>query len=159
MKIKELIVTLSGILAIIFFYSCKSNKSEISFNSQKIVDNARFLWAMSVNDVTGDGIKDLVFIDNNSAGGILGYYKGQTGKGLWEEVIIAEEPPTGGTFASGDLETADMDGDGDIDVLGIKHTGEWDNAEEPSEIFWYENPGWEAHVIGTAPNFIKDLIA
>ncbi len=157
MKIKTPMLKMSVILAVIFFHSCKNDKSELSFTSRQIVNDARFLWAMSVNDVTGDGIKDLVFSDNNSAGGILGYYKGQTKNGLWEKVVIAEEAPGGGTFASGDLETADMDGDGDMDIIAVKHTGEWDDASEPSEIFWYENPEWEAHPIGKAPNFIKDL--
>lgn len=155
MKIKTLSILLPVVL--IFINSCKNDKRELSFTSQQIVGDARFLWAMSVDDVSGDGIKDLVFSDNNSSGGVLGYYKGQTKPGLWEKVIIAEEAPGGGTFASGDMKTADMDGDGDIDILAVKHTGEWDDASELSEMYWYENPNWEAHYIAKAPNFIKDL--
>ncbi len=157
MKIKTLLLTITVLAVILFYHSCRSDKPEMTFSSQQIADDAQFLWAMSVNDLTGDGITDLVFSDNNSAGGVLGYYKGQTEEGLWEKVVIAEEAPGGGTFASGDLETIDMDGDGDIDIVAVKHTGEWENAAEPSEIYWFENPGWQPHEIGTAPNFIKDL--
>lgn len=155
MKFKTIIILFSGVLIL---NSCTlDKKQELSFKSEQIVENASYLWAMTVGDVTGDGLQDLVFIDNNSSGGFLGYYKGQKEKGIWETVKIAEEPPTGGTFASGDLETGDIDGDGDIDVLAVKHTGEWDDAGAPAELFWYENPEWIPHTIGDVPNAVKDL--
>jgi len=130
---------------------------ELSFESKQLVDSARWWWAVTIGDVTNDGLQDIVFIDFNSSGGYLAYKEGQTTPGLWKEVRIADEPPTGGTFASGDLETGDMDNDGDEDVLAVKHTGEWDDAGAEAELFWYENPGWQAHPIGDAPDAVKDL--
>lgn len=130
---------------------------ELTFQSDLIVNSARYWWAVTIGDITNDGIMDVVFIDNNSSGGFLGYYRGQTEKGLWQMVKIAEEPPGGGTFASGDLETGDMDGDGDRDVLAVKHTGEWDDAEAPAQLFWYRNPDWKAVFIGEVPDAVKDL--
>ncbi len=132
-----------------FFESCKNVKKEeppaaeeevikeLAFEQRKIVDSAKFWWAHTPEDVTGDGIADLVFINNNSAGGYLGYFKGQKEEGLWELNIIAEQPTTGGLFAGGDLEASDIDGDGDIDVIGIKHPGEWTDAGATAELFWY----------------------
>lgn len=131
--------------------------NELSFESRALVNNARYWWGVTVSDITNDGLIDVVFIDNNSSGGFLGYYTGQTEKGLWQMTKIAEEPPGGGTFASGDLETGDMDGDGDQDVLAVKHTGEWDDAGEAAELFWYQNPEWEVFSIGEVPDAVKDL--
>ncbi len=165
MKIKYLFYV---IVVLSLITSCGSNKNskdksdkivknEMSFDSRQLVENARYWWGVTVADVTGDGLVDIIFIDNNSSGGFLGFYTATKEPGLWDMTKIAEEPPTGGNFASGDLEAGDMDGDGDIDVLAVKHTGEWDDASAPAELFWYENPGWEAHSIGDAPNAVKDL--
>lgn len=152
------------------FQSCKEEKKkepapmpetkkELAFEQRKIADSAKFWWAHTPADITGDGLADLVFIDRNSAGGYLGYYKGQKEKGLWELHKIAEIPTTGGLFASGDLETYDVDGDGDLDVFAVKHPGEWTDAGATAELFWYENDGgnWTAHMIGTAPDAVKDV--
>lgn len=132
-------------------------RSPMSFQQRQLVDSARFWWALTIGDVTNDGLMDIIVIDNNANGGHLAYYAGQTEDTIWTETIVAEAPPTGGTFASGDLETGDMDGDGDLDILAVKHTGEWDNAGESAELFWYENPSWEVHTIGEAPDAVKDI--
>jgi len=129
----------------------------LKFESSRLADSAQLWWAVAVDDITGDGRMDLVFIDNNGYGGFLGYLAGQAEAGPWKLVKIAEEAPGGGDFASGDLETGDLDGDGDRDVLAVKHTGEWDDAGAPAEIFWYRNPGWEAIPVGEVPDAVKDL--
>lgn len=137
----------------------KEPKKELSFVQRKIVDSAKFWWAHTPTDVTGDGIADVLFINNNSAGGYLGYYKGQKEEGLWELHIIAKAPETGGLFASGDLNAADVDGDGDQDVIAVKHPGEWVDAGANAELFWYENMGeiWKSHAIGSVPDAVKDV--
>lgn len=144
--------------------SCKEQKKEpvendsveakvLAFEQTTIADSLTFLWAHDPVDLTGDGIADLLFIDNNGYGGKLGYYEGQKEEGLWNKVLIdiPEE------LAMGDIEAADMDNDGDIDIVAAHHSGEWEAANEPSILYWYENPNWEAHRIGEAPNFIKDV--
>ncbi|MEM1339654.1 MAG: VCBS repeat-containing protein [Bacteroidota bacterium] len=131
----------------------KVSPKTLVFERTTIADSVVFLWAHDPVDLNGDGITDLLFIDNNGYGGQLGYYHGQKEKGLWEKTIIdlPEE------FAMGDIEAADMDNDGDMDIVAAHHSGEWEAASSASDLFWYENPGWEAHAIGQAPNFIKDL--
>jgi len=129
----------------------------LRFVSHRVVDNAEWWWALTIGDVTNDGLQDIVYINNNANGGHLAYREGSRDGEVWKTVIVAEAPPTGGTFAAGDLETGDMDGDGDQDILAVKHTGEWDAAGDPAELFYYENPSWTPHVIGEARDAVKDL--
>ncbi|MCM5664333.1 FG-GAP repeat domain-containing protein [Galbibacter mesophilus] len=136
-------------------------KKELSFEQRKIVDSVQFLWAQTPKDLTGDGIADFVYINNNASGGELAYAKGKKGEGVWEKHIIAEKPPREGLFAGGDLEANDVDGDGDMDVIGINHPGEWTDASATAYLFWYENDGkgenWKAHTIGEVPDAVKDV--
>lgn len=176
MKIFNKLLPLSAITIALLGSACSDNKdnkdnnqsthaaqnnpvSEVNFTSEHIIDDAKYFWAHTPKDVTGDGIADLVFINNNASGGFLGYYQGQKESGKWQKHIIAQIPPTGGLFAGGDLESSDVDGDGDNDVIGIKHPGEWNDAGATAELFWYENQGdsWKAHTIGTAPDAVKDV--
>lgn len=135
----------------------KPVNNPMEFASHRVVDDAKWWWALTIGDVTNDGLQDIVYIDNNANGGHLGFRTGSKTAGIWPETIVAQEPPTGGTFAAGDLEVGDMDGDGDIDILAVKHTGEWDDASEGAELFYYENPSWTPHAIGEAKDAVKDM--
>ena len=128
-------------------------QKKLSFERRIIIDSITHLWSRDPKDITGDGIADLVVVENSPYGGPLAYYIGQTEKGNWQRVVINDQAE----FSMGDLETYDMDGDGDQDIVAAQHTGEWEDANAESEVFWYENPEWEAHRIGNAPDFIKDV--
>ncbi|MEM6344996.1 MAG: VCBS repeat-containing protein [Bacteroidota bacterium] len=154
-------------LLLLILISCASPKTEqsspepaqkaLSFAQTKIADSLQFIWAHCPADINGDRIQDLVFVNNNGYGGTLEYLRGQKEPGVWQRVMIAAQSPLGGTFAQGDIECADVDFDGDLDIVAVHHPGEWKASSEPSTIYWLENPTWEAHMIGTAPNFIKDI--
>ena len=135
----------------------KAQNNPLNFVSHRVIDSAKWWWALAIADVTNDGLQDVVYINNNANGGYLAFRTGSKEAGLWQETIVAEAPPTGGTFAAGDLETGDMDGDGDQDILAVKHTGEWDDAGAEAELFYYENPSWTPHAIGKAKDAVKDL--
>jgi hypothetical protein len=146
-------------LVLLSLASCQPEApaGELGFEQRLIMDSALYLWAHCPADLTGDGITDLVFIYNNARGGYLGYLEGQQATGLWQEHVIAEVPPGGGLFAMGDMECADIDFDGDVDILAAEHPGEWEDAGEPALLYWYENPGWTPHFIGQVPDATKDV--
>lgn len=134
-----------------------ADNKPMEFVSHRVVDNAKWWWALTIGDVTGDGFQDIVYINNNANGGYLGFRTGSKSGELWAETIVAQAPPTGGTFAAGDLEVGDMDGDGDLDILAVKHTGERDDPGAEAEIYYYKNPEWIPHAIGKAKDAVKDL--
>ena len=131
--------------------------NKLAFESFKIADSLQLIWAHSPADITGDGVMDLVFVNNNGHGGTLEYLEGSLEPGNWDRHLIAAEAPGRGTFAQGDLECADIDADGDLDIIAINHVGEWDKSDDVSTLYWYENPGWVSHPIGEVPEFVKDV--
>jgi len=132
-------------------------QQRLSFKTSVIAEDANMWWARALGDVNGDGLLDVVLQDNNAHGGWLGWLEGPKNGAEWKRHIIASEAPGGGTFASGDLDVGDIDGDGDLDVLGFKHPGEWVKGGAPTEIYWFSNPGWKPQRIGRVPACIKDV--
>ncbi|MEM8999185.1 MAG: VCBS repeat-containing protein [Bacteroidota bacterium] len=129
----------------------------LHFEKRTIIDSVNFLWAHDPIDVTNDGIADLVFVDTNNSGGQFGFFEGKKESGAWERHLIDLEGSIDQKFAMGDIEGADIDNDGDIDIVVAQHQGEWKASTNPSKIYWYENPEWKPHFVGEAPNFIKDV--
>lgn len=85
------------------------------------------LWLKSVGDLNGDGRPDLI-AGGYREGGLVWYENPS-----WKKRIIAGQ----GKFGT-DGEAADVDRDGDFDVVAI----------EGQRLIWLENPGWQEHEIG-----------
>ncbi|MGB3585875.1 MAG: FG-GAP-like repeat-containing protein [Tunicatimonas sp.] len=147
-----------GLLLIALLGSAALEYNSIPFEQKKLVsEGAEWWWARSHADVNQDGLVDFFVINNNARGGWLGWYETHEDFSGSTLHMIAEEGPEGGTFASGDLASGDIDNDGDIDVIGPVGAGEWVGGEEPIQVYWYENPSWTPHYLGEFPPFIKDL--
>ena len=99
--------------------------------------------SMAVGDLDRDGDQDMIVAVTNSHG-FLFYIENADGKGTsWEPIEIF---PSGATQLA-EISLADLDGDGDLDVLS---TSDGNRA-----LVWSENDGnggtWTAHVVDTNP--------
>jgi len=135
----------------------RTRRAPLGFTTVTIEKRAKLWWARAAGDLNGDGVVDLAVQDDNGHGGAILWYRAPTGTRYWTRRTIAEKSPEGGVFASGDLDAGDIDNDWDIDILAFEHQGEWDDAKAPTRIYWYSNPLWRPHLIGTAPHFVKDV--
>lgn len=130
--------------------------TEKSFDSLIISNKANQWFARALSDLNGDGLLDVVFIDQAGFGGSLGVIIGSRNAG-WEIDWIADTAPNGGVFSCGDIEVGDIDGDGKTDILAPQNNGEWTDKPKTHTFYWYSYPEKEAHYIGVSKEYIKDV--
>ena len=111
------------------------------FNSNKEVDRNRMV------DMNGNGRLDAIvgYQAANVLGKLAWYEQGNSATDLWSEHLIQE------IVGPMSLDVADMDGDGDMDVIAGEH-----NTNQPAtaKLYIFENKdgvgtSWQAHIIYT----------
>lgn len=107
------------------------------------------LDVVTVGDIDGDGLGDIVIGTEHADG--LSWYRNPGGDEVerpWERFVIG-----GGDFTT-DGVAADLDGDGDVDVVASAIDRDviewWEQVDDPTL-----TTGWERHTIG--PVFAHDL--
>ena len=113
------------IIGSIYMYGCNQNYPDFT---EKILDSTmvKDCWTKTIGDLNADGVNDLV-IGGHVSGGIWIYYSPD-----FRKVQVTDR-----IGASTDAEVADVDNDGDNDLVAV-----FDD-----DLLWFENPAWKMHSI------------
>ncbi|HLA39597.1 MAG TPA: VCBS repeat-containing protein, partial [Candidatus Glassbacteria bacterium] len=114
-----------------------------------------------VADIDGDGLGDIVLANNPDDAGFVAWYHYPE----WQRSLIADitQYPDFKAYRTCDMEVADIDADGDPDVIG--RVGD-PNSDEGGVTVWWKNPlpggdpfgPWQRVDIG-ANRYVKDIHA
>lgn len=128
------------------YFGMSETIPELSFR-HIIVDDEEGAIVRSIGDVDGDGFSDIIAAKNATG---LTWYKYPN----WEKYSIYSF-----NWQAEDIECADIDGDGDVDVVGSQE------EDGNYEVYWFENPRpsgnpadpWLRHYIGISNHYVKDI--
>lgn len=125
--------------------------SQGQFGSKQIIDLGYFK-AIKVADIDNDGDMDVISASYNSGDGIIAWHENLDGQGNFgSKRIITSEP-----LDTYDVFVADIDGDGDLDVIAALY------MDEDFSIEWYENLDGmgnfgPANQVNTTSGFTKSI--
>ncbi|MCI0393217.1 MAG: carbohydrate-binding family 9-like protein [Acidobacteria bacterium] len=125
MKHRKSMICLLGCLLVAWF---SQNRLHAQNYRAQVIDESgpESIWGKSVGDLNGDGKIDL--LAGGQRGGGLVWYENPS----WTKRVIDSARKIGT-----DVEVADIDRDGKVDVIAITGDG----------LIWYKNPDWKAHTI------------
>ena len=105
------------------------NDGSGNFGDRKIIDNsAQYIQSIFTADFNGDGYVDILTGSNHYNDGCIAWYEND-GTGAFQLPGIIIDSSVGVVSVT----AADLDGDGDIDVISAPKQG--------NEVVWYENDG------------------
>ncbi len=129
-------------------------RAELNFQPV-ILDDTYIAYERDVGDIDGDGDNDLVAIREGDT--TLQVFRAPT----WSRSTLIT---FNGAFRyprADDFKLADMDADGDLDV--VTRLGDGPTSDGPGIAVWCENLGggsnFTQHLIGNSPEYVKDIVA
>ena len=143
-----------------------SSDPALTFERTTIVETAPDdPHSKTVADVDGDGRVDVIAA-SHSGQGMYWYKNPGAAGGAWTTTTMV--PPAANQWFTTDMQAADVDGDGDVDVIVPTDNRQFWNPNRPpqsnvAEVRWYENPRvgggtrWEAHSIGADGRYAHDV--
>jgi hypothetical protein len=143
-----IILLATSLAGLVFFTS--SEELATDFRYQTITDS--FPAQRAVADINGDGMPDLFTAVDFESGQPVGLFWLEYP--TWRIHPIAVEL----NFRGDDMETADVDNDGDADIVAT--------VDNNGKVYWFENPLpwgspgqeiWISHYIGVSDGYVKDV--
>ena len=119
-----------------------------------ILDDAYIAYERDVGDIDGDGDNDLVAVQEGDT--TLQVFRAPT----WKRSTLVSFTGTDRYPRADDLKLADIDGDGDLDV--VTRLGNAPTSDAAGIAVWCENLGGGAkftqHLIGKSLEYVKDIV-
>ncbi|MGQ0620136.1 MAG: FG-GAP-like repeat-containing protein [Panacagrimonas sp.] len=125
------------------FYYYENDFRFPNLYTRRLIANASQPLSTHAADLDGDGDQDVILGTFNNDG--IQWYRNAPNPGGFGGPVFTRFAIDDGVFAPNALATADLDGDGDIDVIGA-------NSDTVDTVTWYENDG------GEMPSFTPNLI-
>jgi len=140
-------------LLAIFILGAVASHAELNFQ-EVILDSGYIAYERDVGDVTGDGLNDVVAVQEGDTS--IQVFTAPD----WTRSTLIDIPS--GTYRyprADDFKVADVDGDLDTDVIVRLGSGPSDDGVGIA--VWYENPDsgpWTQHLIGNSLEYVKDIV-
>jgi hypothetical protein len=119
-----------------------------------VLDKSFIAYERDVGDIDGDGHRDLVAVQEGDT--TLQVFRAPN----WARATLVTFAGTYRYPRADDLKLADIDGDGDLDIVTRLGKGPADDG--PGIAVWCENQGaataFAQHVIGDSPEYVKDIV-
>lgn len=117
------------------------------------LDSSYYLYERDIGDVTGDGRPDVVGVQEGDT--TIEVFASPD----WQRSTLVSITGDNPYPRADDFKLADIDGDGDLDAVTRAGPGPADDG--PGAATWMENlgdgSGFEAHEMGTSPEYVKDI--
>jgi len=131
------VLVLGMLMIALCVFGCTSSKVADDIPFEYIVIDDQTWGIRCIGDIDGDGFADIVArAETGSGDHSLAWYEYPN----WDQHVITDPE----SYRSCDIELADIDGDGDLDVIMV--------IDEPGKVYWYENPRPSGNPAGIWPS-------